>query len=125
MAKKSKLLNALDRYKGVDHELERQKKMQKQAERRKRARREGMADDGDGDVDMMEDGDVGKSQGMLNGNKDSHDGVEDLEGDSGSEDWETEDDEDEDVEDVDEDEDEDMVWVLHSLVHRLLAAHFY
>ena len=118
MAKKSKLLNALDRYKGVDHELERQKKMQKQAERRKRARREGMADDGDGDVDMMDqDGHVGKSQGMLNGNKDSHDGVEDLEGDSGSEDWETEDDEDEDVEDVDEDEDEDMVWVLHSLVH--------
>ena len=38
MAKKSKLLAALDAHKGVDHELERQKKLQKQAARRKRSR---------------------------------------------------------------------------------------
>ena len=38
MAKKSKLLAALDAHKGVDHELERQKKLQKQAARRKRSK---------------------------------------------------------------------------------------
>lgn len=40
MAKGSKLLSALDRYKGVDHKLEHQKKLQKQAEKRKRSRAE-------------------------------------------------------------------------------------
>ncbi|KAJ9629464.1 rRNA-processing protein EBP2 [Taxawa tesnikishii (nom. ined.)] len=38
MAKGSKLKQALDRYKGVDHKLEKQKKQQKQAEKRKRAK---------------------------------------------------------------------------------------
>ena len=38
MAKGSKLLSALDRYKGKDHKQEHQKKLQKQAEKRKRAK---------------------------------------------------------------------------------------
>lgn len=38
MAKKSKLLTALDEHKGVDHKLEKQKKLQKQAAKRKRLR---------------------------------------------------------------------------------------
>ena len=36
MAKKGKLLAALDAHKGRDYKLEKQKKLQKQAERRKR-----------------------------------------------------------------------------------------
>ncbi|KAK3700789.1 rRNA-processing protein EBP2 [Vermiconidia calcicola] len=39
MAKDQKLKAALDRYKGVDHKLERQKKLQKQAEKRKKQKR--------------------------------------------------------------------------------------
>lgn len=38
MAKKSKLLAALDAHKGRDYKLEKQKKLQKQAERRKKAK---------------------------------------------------------------------------------------
>ncbi len=37
MAKKSKLLAALDAHKGRDHKLEKQKKLQKQAARKKRS----------------------------------------------------------------------------------------
>ena len=40
MAKDRKLKAALDRHKGVDHKLERQKKLQKDAERRKRQKKE-------------------------------------------------------------------------------------
>lgn len=40
MAKEKKLKAALDRYKGVDHKLEKQKKLQKHAEKRKRQKRE-------------------------------------------------------------------------------------
>lgn len=39
MAKKSKLLSALDAHKNRDYELERQKKLQKAAEKKKRAKR--------------------------------------------------------------------------------------
>jgi rRNA-processing protein EBP2 len=45
MAKGSKLLAALDREKGVDHKLERQKKQQKAAEKRKRSRVEDQEDE--------------------------------------------------------------------------------
>ncbi|KAH0352758.1 Ebp2-domain-containing protein, partial [Aureobasidium melanogenum] len=45
MAKGSKLLAALDREKGVNHKLERQKKQQKAAEKRKRARVEDQEDE--------------------------------------------------------------------------------
>ncbi|KAG9762598.1 Ebp2-domain-containing protein, partial [Aureobasidium melanogenum] len=45
MAKGSKLLAALDREKGVDHKLERQKKQQKAAEKRKRSRAEDQEDE--------------------------------------------------------------------------------
>ena len=38
MAKRSKLLAALDAHKGVNHKLENQKKQQKQAEKRKRSK---------------------------------------------------------------------------------------
>ena len=38
MAKKSKLLAALDAHKGRDYKLEKQKKLQKQAERRKKTK---------------------------------------------------------------------------------------
>jgi rRNA-processing protein EBP2 len=47
MVKGSKLLSALDRYKGVDHKQEHQKKQQKAAEKRKRSR----TDDDDDDED--------------------------------------------------------------------------
>ncbi|KAG9811495.1 hypothetical protein KCU68_g20611, partial [Aureobasidium melanogenum] len=45
MAKGSKLLAALDREKGVNHKLERQKKQQKAAEKRKRSRVEDQEDE--------------------------------------------------------------------------------
>lgn len=45
MAKGSKLKNALDRFKGVDHKLENQKKQQKTAEKRKRSKVEGEDED--------------------------------------------------------------------------------
>jgi hypothetical protein len=45
MVKGSKLLAALDREKGVDHKLERQKKQQKAAEKRKRSRVEDQEDE--------------------------------------------------------------------------------
>ncbi|KAI4717632.1 Ebp2-domain-containing protein [Aureobasidium sp. EXF-10727] len=45
MVKGSKLLAALDREKGVDHKLERQKKQQKAAEKRKRSRAEDQDDE--------------------------------------------------------------------------------
>ncbi|KAL8695781.1 MAG: hypothetical protein Q9224_003167, partial [Gallowayella concinna] len=38
MAKKSRLLSALDAHKNLDHSLERQKKLQKQAAKRKRSK---------------------------------------------------------------------------------------
>ncbi|KAL8655167.1 MAG: hypothetical protein Q9226_003160, partial [Calogaya cf. arnoldii] len=38
MAKKSKLLSALDAHKNVDHDLQKQKKLQKQAAKRKRSK---------------------------------------------------------------------------------------
>lgn len=47
MAKKSKLLSALDAHKNRDYGLERQKKMQKSAEKKKRAKNAGDEDEGD------------------------------------------------------------------------------
>lgn len=47
MAKKSKLLSALDAHKGRDFEKERQKKLQKAAEKRKRSKAEQQEEDSD------------------------------------------------------------------------------
>ena len=122
MAKKSKLLDALDRYKGVDHELERQKKMQKQAERRKQAKREEIADGAviERETDRSGDGD----QKMMNGYEDGEGNMENVEDDSKDEGWETEDDEDDEDEDVDDSEEEVMVRLI-AHVGQKLVTYFY
>ena len=103
MAKKSKLLSALDRYKGLDYELERQRKMQKQAEKRKRTklvkRVNGAEESG------REDGDVERT--IDNGESYGEDGAHHAEVDSDNEGWETEE---EDEEEDEENEDEVMVY---------------
>lgn len=63
MAKKSKLLSALDAHKNRDYGLERQKKMQKAAEKKKRAKNVGDEDEGD----EVEGQDVCFSIGMMDG----------------------------------------------------------
>ena len=52
MARKSKLLAALDAYKGRNHELVKQKKLQKQAEKRKNSRATEDKLDGEGDENV-------------------------------------------------------------------------
>ena len=126
MAKKSKLLNALDRYKGVDYELERQKKMQKQAEKRKRAKRGEMADD----VVMgyAKDGSGNGNDETTNGYKIGEGAKEDVSDSFNDANWETETDEDGDDED-DENENEDgredeiMVWVAAGFGESVIADH--
>lgn len=55
MAKSQTLKAALDRHKGVDHKLERQKKQQKQAEKRKRQKRESNGDAEDVEIETFSD----------------------------------------------------------------------
>ena len=95
MAKKSKLLNALDRYKGVDYELERQKKMQKQAEKKKRAKLEKAVNG----VDAS-----GRGNGIYGRTMNNE---ENVQADFDNDVWETE----EEEEEEDENEDEAMVFI--------------
>ena len=60
MAKKSKLLAALDAHKGRDYKLEKQKKLQKQAERRKTSKVSKDASDGES---------IGEDGAQLDGKK--------------------------------------------------------
>ena len=60
MAKKSKLLAALDAYKGRDYKLEKQKQLQKQAERRKKSKVS---------KDASESENTGEDGARLNGKK--------------------------------------------------------
>jgi hypothetical protein len=58
MAKKSKLLSALDAHKNRDYGLERQKKLQKAAEKKKKARRVEDGDDDEEEGNEIEEQDV-------------------------------------------------------------------
>lgn len=107
MAKKSKLLNALDRYKGVDYELERQKKLQKQAEKRKRAKLEKRVNG------VEQDGNDYGINGQANNNRENNGENPkyraEIESDNDA--WETEDEEEgEDEDEEDENEGESMVF---------------
>ncbi|KAH0371316.1 Ebp2-domain-containing protein, partial [Aureobasidium melanogenum] len=89
MAKGSKLLAALDREKGVNHKLERQKKQQKAAEKRKRARVEDQEDEA-----VLEDA-ITEAEQATAGKKDKKGAkrakVEQEEEEEDEEEWETDD----------------------------------
>lgn len=89
MAKGSKLLAALDREKGVNHKLERQKKQQKAAEKRKRARVEEQEDEA-----VLEDA-IKEAEATTAGKKDKKGAkrakVEQEEEEEDEEEWETDD----------------------------------
>lgn len=93
MAKGSKLLAALDREKGVNHKLERQKKQQKAAEKRKRSRVEDQEDeavleDAIKEAEETVSGDAGKKdkKGAKRAKVEQEDEVEEED-----EEWETDD----------------------------------
>ncbi|KAG9696698.1 Ebp2-domain-containing protein, partial [Aureobasidium melanogenum] len=89
MAKGSKLLAALDREKGVNHKLERQKKQQKAAEKRKRARVEEQEDEA-----VLEDA-IKEAEATTAGKKDKKGAkrakVEPEDEEEDEEEWETDD----------------------------------
>lgn len=117
MAKKSKLLNALDRYKGVDYELERQKKLQKQAEKRKRAKLEKRVNGAE--VGGNDNGISGQANSNQENHGESPKYHAEIESDNDA--WETEgEEEEEDEEEEDENEDESMV-SLHCIDHSHLS----
>ncbi|THV66652.1 hypothetical protein D6D02_09667 [Aureobasidium pullulans] len=94
MAKGSKLLSALDNYKGVNHKLEHQKKQQKAAEKRKRSRAEDQEDEA-----VLEDAIKEAEKTVLASGKKDKKGAkrakveaeENDEEESGAEEWETDD----------------------------------
>lgn len=94
MAKGSKLLSALDNYKGVNHKLEHQKKQQKAAEKRKRSRAEDQEDEA-----VLEDAIKEAEKTVLASGKKDKKGAkrakveaeESDEEESGAEEWETDD----------------------------------
>ncbi|KAF4551194.1 putative rRNA-processing protein EBP2 [Elsinoe fawcettii] len=106
MAKGAKLKDALDRQKGIDHKLEKQKRLQKKALKRKRARAEeteGTEDGSEGEQDETElqfhtpkasrDDKTPKSKRQKKNVLTKDDSEEEIVSPDGSEDWETADEE--------------------------------
>lgn len=85
MAKKSKLLSALDAHKNVDYGLQKQKKLQKQAAKRKRAKEPtGFFYHGDpvmsGGLQSAADGDQASEQESSNQSSEQEGGSEEVNG---------------------------------------------
>lgn len=94
MVKGSKLLAALDREKGVDHKLERQKKQQKAAEKRKRSRVEDQEDEAVLEDAIKEAEEVVATAGEKKGKKDKKGAKRakvEQEDEEEEEEWETDD----------------------------------